>query len=314
MISRIESLASTALVGTLLTIACGLSPVQAQVIDLGTLIVDDHANSGGISISIPAGNWTSYTFTTDWSVVGGDPWSSDAIWSVTDGPVSDPGTVVYADPGPATNSQFNGDPITLSWAGFFDVSLANPPLADGFFLSLQTFADSSAQWSNTVLTLGTEILQPPETVATFNLTPNSPMDMDLQTLEPANVAWYEINHPGGLLTVTTDFAETRLIGDFDDIFPDTEIGLFSSTGDLLAENDDIFFPTNLKSEIAMNLAASTYYAATGGFDTEFADGFAAVSTASRGGDIKFGASIVPEPATAILLGVSCIGLLLTRRR
>ncbi len=138
-----------------LLVAMGLAaPASAGsvVFNLGDIVVDDDSATGDIALAIPAGFYDTVSFTTDWSAISGDPWSNEAIWAITDGPVTDPGTTFYADPGAAPNALASGDAVTLIWDSIaLDIPI-NGPL-DGFLLTLQTFGGSSALWANSVLTL-----------------------------------------------------------------------------------------------------------------------------------------------------------------
>lgn len=143
----------------------------------------------------------------------------------------------------------------------------------------------------------------PTTDGMFDLTV---MDMDMATnnADAGRVLWYEIAHPGGDLTLTTDFAETTL--------PDTEVGLYDDLGNFIDSNDDIGFP-NFLSELTVSVPAGTYYAATGGFNMSFGAAYGVTSTDLDLGDVKL-AAIVPEPSSIVLVLSSMLGLGLLRRR
>lgn len=131
------------------------SAASAQVtINLGTLTVPQPVTAINISTLIPAGTYTSYTFTTDWSAIAGDPWSNEAFWALNNtGWPTGGGNIFFVNPGPAGNSAANGSSVTLTWSG----SLTNPITTNGsdpvFFLYQQSFAGSSATWANATLTL-----------------------------------------------------------------------------------------------------------------------------------------------------------------
>jgi hypothetical protein len=63
------------------------------------------------------------------------------------------------------------------------------------------------------------------------------------------------------------FRVTTVGSDFD-----TEVAFFDEQGNLIATNDDIA-PGNLQSELNIYLEPGTYFAAIGGFNTQFTDGF-----------------------------------------
>ena len=223
-------------------------PLQAQVVfDLGTFVVDDDPFSGDIPLSIPAGTYNYYSFSTDWSAIAGDPFSSEAIWAITDGPLSDPLTTFYADPGPAPNSQPTGDPITLQWEGYTDLAI-NGPL-DGFLLTLQTFTGSSAQWANTMLELSNRPVEPP---AVFT-------DLGLIATYPS---------PFTLDTFGSDF--------------DTELGAYNATGQVVLVNDDA--GGGLQSQLNFGASArpGEYYVALGGFNTTYNNNFVVTPGSSSG--------------------------------
>lgn len=146
----------------------GLAGVAAAQYNtnLGTLNVTSTASSIDLNgASIPAGTYTSYSVSFDWTAGGGGPWSNEAIWALTS--TSDLGTAVfYADPGASPDAQSNGNPITLTWNGFMGAQTLNVetgfqtdgiPYEGGdplYFFSLQTFGGSDATWNNVNLTLG----------------------------------------------------------------------------------------------------------------------------------------------------------------
>lgn len=112
---------------------------------------------------------------------------------------------------------------------------------------------------------------------------------------------------------------------------DTEIGLYSSTGALISNNDDA--GAGLQSQITPTLALGTYYIAVGGFNTIFnsagwdvvggaasglfdlnVNGFASIEDqALASGTVKwYSFNVVPTPGSFALLGLA--GLAAGRRR
>jgi len=112
---------------------------------------------------------------------------------------------------------------------------------------------------------------------------------------------------------------------------DTEIGLYSSTGTLIANNDDA--NAAFESQITPVLANGLYYLAVGGYDTSFGvsgwsvgagtatglvdlniNGFAVeVDQALAAGQVQWYCfEVIPAPSTLALVGLG--GLVATRRR
>jgi hypothetical protein len=108
---------------------------------------------------------------------------------------------------------------------------------------------------------------------------------------------------------------------------DTEIALYSTTGTLIATNDDA--GTGLQSQITPTLAIGTYYVVVGGFNSGFADGLA-VPGAEAGNFVlninggvaasgtlaaftfaAYSINVIPAPGAAAL---AAMGLLVAGRR
>src|SRR5262249_2575324 len=64
------------------------------------------------------------------------------------------------------------------------------------------------------------------------------------------VDWYKVTVPAGGTTFRAGNGTGTL---------DTVIGIFSSSGQRLAYNDDAAYPSNLGSQVTVTLAAGTYY-------------------------------------------------------
>lgn len=275
---------------------------------------------------VPAGLYTSYSVSLDWSAIAGFPWSNEAIWALTNDPIGPPlPSVFYADPGPSPNGASNDNPVTLNWNGFLDVPYqGGDPL---HFAFLQTFGGSSAQWNNISITLGFDTIAPPAAIDLGNIGPG--MTMVTGQLNPGQVIWYKFTVPAirdafGEYLVIDTFGSTLTGGTFGS-GNDSELGVYRSTGSLVATNDDCDFPSDLLSCINFgadqflpplpsgDLTAGTYYIALGGFNTTYGPAFNATSTSPVNGQYKLTLTTnVPEPTTMGLLALA--GLAGLRRR
>jgi len=256
----------------------------------------------------PAGNYTSFSVSVDWSAAGGDPWSNEGIWAFTNESPFTNGTVFHADPGAAPNSAGDGNAVTLQWNGFMDAPYAGgDPL---YFNQLQIFEGSSANWDNISITIGTDTATAPDAMQTML---GGSLSSDLSA---SQIVWYKFDYSGlGAFTIDTIGSDlTENAGEFED---DTEIALYSSSGSMIDTNDDIDFAGGmLTSSLTFGdgeLPAGTYYLAAGGFDSAFGGSFGASSTSiSTGKLVVNGLSNVPEPTTLGLL--AAVGTLALRRR
>lgn len=241
----------------------------------------------------PAGVYTSYNVTVDWSANAGDPWSSEGIWAFVSDTAVDPNTsTFYADPGSAPNAAGNGDPVTLAWNGFMDTPYnGGDPL---HFAQLQLFTGSSANWDNISITIGTDMPTAPLATQTY-------LGGSLSApLAAEQIQWYKFDYSGsGAIALDTMGSDlTPNSGAFED---DTEMALFSSTGGLIDLNDDIDFSGGiLTSALSFGdgeLPAGTYYLAVGGFNSVFAGAFGVSSTSISTGTIMLNGLSIPEPTT-----------------
>ncbi|CAN5512384.1 hypothetical protein BH09PLA1_BH09PLA1_07030 [soil metagenome] len=279
-------------------------------------VVDNNAGIPGLDpeshalTGMPAGVYTGFSVSVAWSAIAGDPYSSEAIWAFTDN--SDLNSVVtfYADPGPASNSQSNGNPLTLNWSGFMDVPYTSGnPL---YILMAQTFSGSSANWNNVSVTINDN-------------TPTAPTAIETQVggsisgnLANSEVKWFHFNYSGvGALDFNT--LGSNVMDPDPNAFTqnDTEIGLYSAGGTLIDSNDDIDFSNgNYLSQLTFasgELPAGDYYLAVGGFNTDFGPAFDVFSDSAQAGFLNInGLSAVPEPASIGALAL--VGLFAARRR
>jgi hypothetical protein len=309
---------------------------QGQVvINLGNLNVN---STTGLSIdlngaAIPAGVYESATLTTNWVAGPGIPFSSEAIWALTDNQfivgVSDPTLFTFfADPGPAPNSLASGAPVSLAWNADFDVNYTGGNSL--WFTALQTFGGSSATWGNTVLTLFTNA-----TPANF-FTPSGP----LSPAAPAAIDLGVLGSEGNYVIDT--LASPDLDGDGNGDF-DSELGLYSQTGEFIATNDDgipgVFGPSliDVAAETTFDgLGAGVYFIALSGFNSLFGPDFGATPDGALGSDggqyvlsvngtelfagshpedsvTWFRFEVVPAPSTLALLGLGSLAAARRRR-
>lgn len=315
---QIRRLASAALVATLAGTASADFTFPMFNLNVANPITSIDLNGA----AVPAGVYQSYEVAFDWTAGGGDPWSDEAIWAFVNEPFpGSPGSVFYADPGPSPDSAGNGNAVRLTWSGLLDAPYnGGSPL---HFWQRQTFAGSNALWSNISITLRNAGAVAPPSIDLGNL--NAGMTMNTGTLSPTGVVWYkftvgDVIGPGDFLTIDT-FGSTLTGGSFGN-GNDSEIGLYSSSGALIATNDDADFGAgNLLSYLGFggavdtvgDLAAGTYYIALGGFNTDFGPAFGAVSTSPVNGNYKLTINTnVPTPGVMALAGLA--GFAAARRR
>ncbi|MFG0274568.1 MAG: hypothetical protein ACF8QF_05890 [Phycisphaerales bacterium] len=275
----------------------GVALGASETFNLGSPLVTDTPYEVNLN-PVAAGMYTHATVSFDWVAGAGGPWSSEAIWALTDAPLLSAGTF-YVDPGPSGVAASNGNPVTLTWDVYFSEKYtSNDPL---WFLGLQTFGGSNATWNNLTVTIDSQAATGP-------------------------TAFTDL----GVVATTSDVFSINTFGSGFD----TELGLFNSWGGLIDNNDDA--GGTLQSEIAgLQLAAGEYYFNLGGFNTIYgAGGFEALVDAGLGSDggtfvgdingIAFGGTlsadsnvwyrfeVVPTPGAAVTFAMA--GLFCARRR
>lgn len=304
----------------------GVASAQYSV-NLGTLNVTSTPTPLSLDGSlIPAGTYTSYSVSFDWTAGGGNPWSNEAIWALTS--TSDLGTAVFhADPGASADAANNANPVTLTWNGFMGTQSVNVETGfttdgaaynggdDLFFFSLQTFGGSNATWSNVNVSLGFDA--PPPPTGTFTEAWAS------GTTATGNT-WTRPNAAGTALSTATPQFDVIPFGvtesgtyDIASITPDHDgflhiyTGAFDSTDPLanfLAGNDDGPI-LGLGSSVTAGLelvAGEIYFAVISAFGTAQAGAY---TMNALGPGAAF---VIPAPGSLALLGLG--GLAMARRR
>lgn len=298
-------MSKTSMIAALAGAALTMSAANAVVYNVGTFSTGPASEAADFAVqldetqSIPGASYTSYSLVVEWSAISGGPWSSEAIWALTDLPAAS-ANVFYSDAGASPDAAFNGDPATLTWSGFLDTPYTG---GDNLWFNAQnTFTGSLAQWANVELTLGFDMIEPPECI-------------DL-----------------GVLGIEGDSIDFDTFGSG----YDTEMGLYNASGSLLASNDDSGGTFQSAIETGA-LAEGTYYIAVGEFNTSFGPAFDVTFTPSTtfpptGGTSLLNADgvqvssleagvgeivwycfdIVPSPGAAALFGLA--GLVGVRRR
>lgn len=174
-----------------------------------------------------------------------------------------------------------------------------------FFESFQDGPDDEAEsvFDGASFTLGTVV--PPPT-ATFDFGTVSTTVSNTQTYGPAEIKWFKFTLASAidastLLQINTELTTAFGAGN------DTEIGLYTNDGTLVANDDDGGVgATSLITRggnTAPALAAGTYWVAVGGFNTTFAAAWGATSTSAESGDIvlelRFTPVLPPTPPTVV---------------
>ncbi len=307
----VRNLLVTTTAAALVAVATAQTP--SQTFNLGNIVVSGETvvplNLGGVPFAPP---YVAYRVTTDWSVAGGDPFSSEA--SVFFG---DPSTfTIISDIADGYNAAGDGLPVPgLGFTGAFTPELTGFPAID-FVANAGGFGD--ANFDNTVVEWFVE------------------SDLSLPAVgAPAAVQPTAVD-----LGVLGDESASFSINTFGTAF-DTELGLYGQDGALIANNDDA--AGVLQSEVSTGgvsfddmggifsgIAAGEYFIAVGRFNTVFNPGFDVVGDEEAGGVYTLNAgattvtgdlladtidwykfTITPEPTSLVLLALG--GMFIRRR-
>lgn len=286
----------------------------------------DHGDDPGAAdntvltgISFTGGfNATHIRFTGTLTSVLAPTWGSEAdiVIRQDDGSLQLPSDI-WANPGPgAAFSTFDYD-FSDELGGDF-VGGIDPGTNDWEVEFIDTFDDGAGadSQSSNVQMIFEERLAVSDSNGSFSLgslnvddSANSNGEFALESLFDL----YTITlNEAGLFSVETDQDPSGFVG----TTVDTEMAIFDSAGNLIAEDDD--GGNGLYSGIFdLALAAGDYTIAVAPFlsGTSFEDGFV-VNPGTGTGDYVISASLtqVPEPGTLAFLGFGCVGLLAYRRR
>ncbi|MBC8143412.1 MAG: hypothetical protein H7Y38_18445 [Armatimonadetes bacterium] len=315
--AALRRLFSAACAGVALATVFGVSEARADfTFNLGNLFVDDDFNNGNflLSATLPVGTYTSYEVTTDWTD-DFDARSIEAAWELTNASSVVSSSTTYATSDTAIGAAENGDATTLSWSGDFSTPYSNGPL---YFIPYQIFSGSSANWSNTIVTLRS-INTPTST--SFTLPANGEKFTATGELSPQSVVWYDFVYGGEELTIDTLGSQLTGGADGDN---DTELALYDALGTLITTNDQGFDEGS--ESLLANFSASLtpgdkYYIALGAFDTVFDDDFSVTPSSEASGTFQLNVTnvtnvtVVPEAGSVALLGIGgLLGTTLAARR
>ncbi|MFK7832431.1 MAG: gliding motility-associated C-terminal domain-containing protein [Winogradskyella sp.] len=153
-----------------------------------TINLNDVANVAGVPAST-SGSYDSFSITVDWAAVAGGPFSNESDLTLT----TTAGSVLI-DP-PTAGAAGSGTATTLTFAGDF-TAIYNPTV-DGYIdlILNQSWAGSSADWSNIVVTLfESPTCVAPTAMATTSLTTTA-VDL-IWTAGDAETAW-NVEYNGG---------------------------------------------------------------------------------------------------------------------
>lgn len=265
----------------------------AETLNLGSFLQTDSVRNQNISGLLSGSGYTRVQVSVNWTTASGGAWSDEALWALADNDITN-AVDFYADPGAAGNSASSTAPVTLTWSAYTSKKInASTPL---WFLSLQTYAPSSANWGNVRVTFDDAAATAPS--GAINL---------------------------GDVATTSDIFNLGLeASDFD-----TEIGLYNAWGGLLANDDDS--GTGFTSLLTgLQLDEGTYYVAVGGYNTAFSTAFGVTpgtdfgsigglvngttfsGTLAEGGVQWYSFNVVPTPGAISVLALG--GVIAGRRR
>ncbi|MCA9263688.1 MAG: hypothetical protein KDA60_07550, partial [Planctomycetales bacterium] len=273
-----------------LSVRRGLS---AQTIDLGAFTVDASIGAAKQLFDLPEGQWDSFTLTADWSALSPEATPVDVPWTLNEETLSG-GSLVIVESGlePMIDSLGATQPLRLEWSGTFDPPLQSPPFARVSLNVSAAVPDAVFQWSDTAFTFGRRSPVLPSTREIFDLNQVA-AGQDVVTLAPAELAWYEVVHPGGRLYVSTSFPETTIFG-HDPQLPETQIGIYSAVGELVDFSTG--FGARGPGTILTDLPVGTYFVVAGGPELLLPNDFAVRTSNDNSGDIKVSVStFVPPP-------------------
>lgn len=307
--------------------ASGGGVINSQTFDFTGLTFDhvgnvgDPGNDTGTATFAGGFNATQVRLTGTLNAVNPATWGNEGEIQITAPapPPLPPGsgeTLLTSIPGPA--AEYFPDPINYDFVTALTPTFSDAFAAGGDF-ELE-FADNfddagvDAQSSNVSITFE-EAVAISDSNGNFSLNSLNVGDSDSSIGEFALSNLFDtyaitLNEAGDL-TFSTDEDPTGFTG----TNADTEIAIFdAATGTLIAEDDD--GGNGLFSSITQTLAAGDYILAVATFDTTFGDG-PTVTAGAGTGDYSLTVSLsqtIPEPASAMLLGLACCGLALRRRK
>ncbi|GJM24950.1 MAG: hypothetical protein DHS20C16_13650 [Phycisphaerae bacterium] len=252
---------------------------------------------------IPAGTYTGYSVSFDWTDAT-NAWSNEAVVAFADNDLAN--FVVQYSGATADNAAADGNPVTLTYDGFFDVAYeGGDPL---WFISWETYAGASFNLANVAITLTQGAPVSPFASLALQGVLNGPVDSASGDTTGAadQVAGgagpgagsanyfsgdhtYQLNWGGGDINIDSLF--TNANGDIDlFLYDDTPGAGLVASGTSVDDNENI----NL-----VGLAAGTYYIVIDGW---------------QGAENAYQLNVTPEPASIALLAMGAAVVVRRRRR